>query len=712
VREAPVYEFGDIRVDPQLVTVWRADEEVPLEPKAFDVLVYLLQHRDRVIEKDELLDAVWRDTFVTPNVLTRIIAQLRKALGDEAENPRFIRTISRHGYRFIAPVRISDQAATVDAVDDGRNGGLAERRRLLMLAVAVVFFCTAGAIGGWRLRYTRLTSGGVPLSTQLPAPRRVTVQGGFNGMPAISTDGKMIAYVSDRSGSFEIHVVGRAPGSREIAVTSDGGQNIYPTWSPDGQHIAFHSRKRGGIWTVPATGGVARQIVEFGSEPAWSPDGQTIAFSSGDIGMYAKSTLWIVRADGTGRKEFTAPGQPVGGHHAPSWSHDGAAIAFIVSRASIDDAIQWTLTEVWMMSLATGRCVLVTKGSMAGSPVFGPQDDALYWSGVTAQGNGRLWRAGIDAARLSSLSAPEEALALNIGLPAQLSIATDGTCVFSIIARDANLWSVASEEGASAEPHRVTDDDARDTLASFSPDGSRVVFRQSAIGRPVSAWLMNADGSNREVLLPEIAAAGVHWSHSGERLLIFGRKGMEWLDVSTRRTVSVPGGAPEGLASLALSDDDRELAYHVIEADGRMNVWARALDGGNPRRITSDPEAAAYPAWSPDGKWLAVTVKRGQNTHVGVVGRDGGAVEQLTFDQGQSWPYSWAPDGDRIAFAGQRDGVWNVWVVSRRTHQPTPLTHFTSAAGHALYPSWSPRGDRILFERSIVTAGLWMTKMQ
>ena len=87
----------------------------------------------------------------------------------------------------------------------------------------------------------------------------------------------------------------------------------------------------------------------------------------------------------------------------------------------------------------------------------------------------------------------------------------------------------------------------------------------------------------------------------------------------------------------------------------------------------------SYPAWSPDGRWLAVEIKRGDQTHVGVVSRDGGAAEQLTFEDGQSWPHSWSPDGERIAFAAERGGVWNVWAVSRRTRQGHPADAFQVA---------------------------------
>src|SRR5690242_14583429 len=80
---------------------------IPLEPKAFDVLVHLIENRDRLVTKDELLEAVWPATFVTPNVLTPAVAQVRKALGDESQDARFIETVAKRGYRFIAPVTVT-----------------------------------------------------------------------------------------------------------------------------------------------------------------------------------------------------------------------------------------------------------------------------------------------------------------------------------------------------------------------------------------------------------------------------------------------------------------------------------------------------------------------------------------------------------------------------------------------------------------------------
>src|SRR5262249_43659932 len=92
--------------------VWKHDDRILLEPKAVDVLRHLVANRDRLVTKDELLDCVWKDTFVTPNALTRAIAQLRKSLGDDVEHPKLIETITKRGYRFVAPVTIPPPSPT------------------------------------------------------------------------------------------------------------------------------------------------------------------------------------------------------------------------------------------------------------------------------------------------------------------------------------------------------------------------------------------------------------------------------------------------------------------------------------------------------------------------------------------------------------------------------------------------------------------------
>ncbi|MBB1089390.1 tetratricopeptide repeat protein [Lysobacter sp. SG-8] len=104
------YRFADVTVDVAAHTVTRGGEDCALEPKAFAVLLELLRHAGDMVAKDDLLDAVWGHRHVTPGVLTRAIAQLRSALGDDAHDPRFIQTHHALGYRFIAGLEVEAPA--------------------------------------------------------------------------------------------------------------------------------------------------------------------------------------------------------------------------------------------------------------------------------------------------------------------------------------------------------------------------------------------------------------------------------------------------------------------------------------------------------------------------------------------------------------------------------------------------------------------------
>jgi DNA-binding winged helix-turn-helix (wHTH) protein len=99
------YIFDDVVVDAENYRVYKAGELRPIGPRAFDLLLDLLAHRDRVLDKQELLDRVWRGVAVTDNALTRAVKDLRRAIGDRARSPKYIATASRRGYRFVAEVR-------------------------------------------------------------------------------------------------------------------------------------------------------------------------------------------------------------------------------------------------------------------------------------------------------------------------------------------------------------------------------------------------------------------------------------------------------------------------------------------------------------------------------------------------------------------------------------------------------------------------------
>jgi TolB-like protein len=100
----PLYHFDDVAVDRETFRIHKGDQTRTLTPRAFDLLVYLIEHRNRVVQKQELFEEIWKEAFVTDNALTRAIKDIRRVIGDDADAPRYIETVPKRGYRFIAEI--------------------------------------------------------------------------------------------------------------------------------------------------------------------------------------------------------------------------------------------------------------------------------------------------------------------------------------------------------------------------------------------------------------------------------------------------------------------------------------------------------------------------------------------------------------------------------------------------------------------------------
>lgn len=164
---AQIYRFGDIEVDLARFQIARAGHKIDVEPKAMDLIALLIRHEHRLVTKTEILDALWPDASVTENSLTRLIAQLRKALGDDAGTPKYIATVPTRGYRFVGTL-LPDPAETPVAAEipppPASGPSIVpppppppRRRQLPVLATAVVLLAAVVALiaYGSRLPYRR-----------------------------------------------------------------------------------------------------------------------------------------------------------------------------------------------------------------------------------------------------------------------------------------------------------------------------------------------------------------------------------------------------------------------------------------------------------------------------------------------------------------------------------------------------------------------------
>ena len=410
------YTFGELRVDLAAFRVERAGTPIELEPKAFDLLVLLIQSRPHVVTKQEIFDRIWAGTAVTDNALTRVVAQLRKALGDDARGAQFIETVPTRGYRWLPE---PDAAAEADPPhDDGRLRGRGART----LAFAGVAIAAVAAVIVFAASRRPAAARSEP---DAPIPmwsQQLTVSPGLDSFPTLSPDGRLIAYASNESGAFEIRVRAMSGGAAERPVTADRQQNVQPAWSPDGELIAYHSRRLGGIWVVPALGGAPRKVSEFGSRPAWSPDGRHLAFQSDpctDVSPFAysaniPSVIWVTDRDGSHGRALTATGRPIGAHGSPSWSPDGRRIAFVASAAGEPG--------LWTVPAGGGEPARVARTGDVFDPVFSPDGRTIY----AATGGESILAIPVSPETGVATARPERILAAGAGSVRHLSISRDG----------------------------------------------------------------------------------------------------------------------------------------------------------------------------------------------------------------------------------------------------------------------------------------------
>jgi Tol biopolymer transport system component len=536
--------------------------------------------------------------------------------------------------------------------------------------------------------------------------------------PALSPDGRAVAFSANRNGRFEIYLQQLAPGSREIQLTDDQTQSFQPTWSPDGAYLAYASHGRGGIWVLPAFGGTPRQLTTFGSHPAWSPDGRTLAFqsepsaelSASAVPALPPSTLWVVPAQGGAPSQVTREGTPSGGHGAPQWSPDGRRLVFSASdrRGSAIWTVRPDGSDVRLATDSPAFCF---------DPLVTSDGRRLLFAGIAAGERYAIWAMPVDR-DLKPTGAAATIYSLPMASARQLSISHDGTrLVHAAFGTSTNLWKLPLDP-ATAEPTQIaqplTTGSGRHSRPVFSSSGTLLAYDRRQVGSSQQVWLLAMDGSE-----PRQLTSGP--SASGTPSFLPGGAGVAFVSEQDGQLalwkVDLGGGTPQRLRELParadgvrVAPDGRQIVFHRAAGAGGVNLWLAEVGGGEPCQLTFDPELLGFGCISPDGCWIAAERRRGDDDQLVIVPVAGGEPVGLSSGRGRYWPHSWSPDGARIAVAGLRDGRWNLFWVATADREMRQLTFFDSLDEYVRYPAWSPRGDCIVFVRAQTFGDLWMVE--
>jgi DNA-binding winged helix-turn-helix (wHTH) protein len=265
------FEFTPFVLDPAKRVLLRAGVPQTLTPRAFDLLLLLVQHRDRVLSKDEILRTVWADAVVEESNLNQQVFILRKALNGDGHGPEYIATIPRRGYRFTADVRERSEndrppATTVETTPASSRGW---SLRVLSLA--------AGLTAGGVLLAAILISSRSSAVDSEPQIRRVTALPGLEQFPSISPDGNFVVFSwngTNPAAAPDLWIKA-IDGDVMRRLTETPAAEVYPAWSPDGRDIAF-VRGSAGVFIVSALGGPERHVFSSGLSVGWTPDGRSL----------------------------------------------------------------------------------------------------------------------------------------------------------------------------------------------------------------------------------------------------------------------------------------------------------------------------------------------------------------------------------------------------------------------------------------------------
>jgi Tol biopolymer transport system component/DNA-binding winged helix-turn-helix (wHTH) protein len=631
IRSRQLVRFGIFELDLRAGELRKQGVRIKLQGQPFQVLEMLLEQPGEVVTREELQQRVWADgSFVDyEQGLNIAIKKLRLALGDSADNPRFIETLARRGYRFIAPVEGTIDTSTVEefftgptvseprttpAEQDTRAGAKKRKRRPLVWLAA--FLALTAGLGVWLCLYHPGTkSPNLPLRI-LP----VTSFPGFEMDPAFSPDGNMVAFSwnGEKEENFDIYVKLLHSGA-PLRLTSNPADEISPAWSPDGQYLAF-LRSNGqylDIILIPALGGPERRLGQSQADTrwmppvglSWSPDGKFLAFV--DKSPEGRESISLLSIETGERRRVTYPPKYLE-DRTPVFSPDGQNLAF--SRSSGD---------IYLLLLA--------QGLPLGEPRRLTFDEKEIW-GLTFSSDGRsvvfssnragnysLWRIATAGGEPQRLAVGEQ----NTFSP---SIAAHhDRLVYELASNDMNIWR-ADALSPGRSPFTSTRHPFTRLIAStgddldprFAPDGKRIVFASNRSGCD-EIWVCDSSGTN-----------------------------------SMQVTNLCDSGSPNW------SPDSRQIAFNS-QKEGYQDIYVVSAEGGTPRRLTTHSSHDGGPSWSMDGRWIYFASNRTGDVQIWKLPSQGGTAVQVTRNGGREAFES--PDGKWLYYIKEaKNGIWRIPV--------------------------------------------------
>ncbi|MBL8171941.1 MAG: PD40 domain-containing protein [Acidobacteria bacterium] len=657
----PIYEFGEFCLKVADRQLKRNGAPVALTPKLFDLLVFLLENSGRAISKDELLNKVWPDSFVSEENLSRHISMLRKTLGEDSGGQRCIETLPKFGYRFAEQVRriegpaepipaqtpialsnlpgelasndaLAKEIFPIDPPAMSRPAAVeenlfpteleqnfspaipapAKRRNSIVLAALVLSLIALLAAIFVIYRLTRQSSDSAE-NAATPKIAPFTSYVNRENYPAFSPDDKMLAFTWDGQQGNNIDIyVKLLDAETPLRLTTDPAADISPTWSPDGRFLAFvriFADGKAGIYLVPTLGGPERELVTDiwsagtavpAGRLAWSPDSKFLVFAGRTDQAETQLHLFLYDFEKQEKRQLTNSSED---DRMPVFSPDGKTLAFIRG-----------LDEIYVMPAAGAAPRQLTFDNRR---IFGlawlAQGNELIFSSARA-GNPTLWKVAATGGTPQALTPGGE----QVG---NLAISHDGKRLAYVQnIRDSNIWQleVPDSQSPPKAPTPLIVSTRLEMQPGFSSDGKHIAFVSTRSG-----W--------REIWMSDSA---------GHNLVQLTRFNGPFV------------GSPK------FSPDGKQIAFDCTAENDQRDIYVVGITGGTPRRLTTDNANESEPFWSHDGQWIYFCLGLQDSEQIWKIPAAGGAAVQVTQRGGRHSAES--PDGKYLYFSRKPDepGIW------------------------------------------------------
>ncbi len=513
----------------------------------------------------------------------------------------------------------------------------------------------AGAVGGYGLSrlgagpdVTAPSEGGTAVPSQ---HTQLTYRAGAESTPAISADGEWIVYASRADGDWDIYLQA-VGGENAINLTPNSPDaDLMPALSPDGRQIAFRSeRAGGGIYVMGRTGESARRLTDTGMNPAWSPDGTLLVAASEPISdsPYARQAFSELMLIDVASGEITP--LPTDDAVQPAFSPDGRWVVYW-GVAGGDTGQR----DLWVVPVDGGTPVrLVDDAATDWTPTFAPDGETVVFSSDRG-GTLALWRLGVDPVTREPLGDPVPVLPATSAWLAYPSFAADtGQMAYATMTTDSQAHRIVLDDSMRRVvegPTPLTSGSRRAYNPDISPDGEWLAFA-TGLGQQEDLYLQRLDGSVTRRLTNDVFKdRAPRFSPDGNRIAFYAARREEYeiwqIDVDGSNLRSLTG--QDGGGNLAnWSPDGSEVAFTTLgtqtdvvildAADGSRRVLQPSLSEGRGMTVTS---------WSPDGGRLVgptfeLTV--GAGLGVAVIDTEGEVLLELDGPEQAVW----LPDGRHL----------------------------------------------------------------